>query len=107
MYHRGLPQGAVILSRTQHAFFAEEFDTLENLLEEGWDINSPIIPEDEDYTPLHYAALNEMFDIIQFLVKHGADVNAKTDDGETALDIAKREGYSDIVLFLEKYTNKI
>jgi len=35
-------------------------------------------------TPLYYASRNQAFDIVKFLVEHGADVNAKNRDGMTA-----------------------
>ena len=102
-----IPPGTIILNKTQQAFLDEDLDTLEKSIERGWNVNAPFLQKDRDTKTLHYAALNGLSNVVRFLVKHGADVNAKTDDGETALDMAKREGYSDIVLFLEKYANKI
>ncbi|MBP5398836.1 MAG: ankyrin repeat domain-containing protein [Alphaproteobacteria bacterium] len=41
--------------------------------------------------------------IIEVLLKHGANVNAKNNRGETAADIAKRINRQDILSILEKY----
>jgi len=40
------------------------------------------------WTPLHRAAVNGNIDIVKLLLEHGADVNAKTNDGETPIDCA-------------------
>jgi len=50
-----------------------------------------IVKDKEGYTPLHTIALLGMDKIAQLLIKQGADVNAKTNAGETPLDCA--EGY--------------
>ena len=46
------------------------------------------IPKDRDHTPLIIAADSGFSEIVGILVKHGANVNYKTDLGETALDLA-------------------
>ena len=59
-------------------------------------------------TPLMYAAVSDglPLDVVKALVEHGADVNAKDrhakteDEGETILDIARRNGDTPIVHFL-------
>ena len=49
------------------------------------------------FTPLMFAAGSETGAIenVKLLIAHGADVNAKTADGVTALDIAVRQGRAD------------
>ncbi|MDP6083034.1 MAG: ankyrin repeat domain-containing protein, partial [Verrucomicrobiota bacterium] len=42
-------------------------------------------------TPLHGAAYWGSKEIVQLLIAKGVDVNAKTNDGETPLDLAKGE----------------
>ena len=38
-----------------------------------------------------YASLNRYTAIVELLLTHGADINAKSDCGRTALDLAKNE----------------
>eukprot|EP00913_Durusdinium_trenchii_P033051 g30942.t1 len=52
-------------------------------------------------TALMYAAGDDHLSIAQFLVKEKADVNAKENDGQTALDRARKNGKTDMVAFLE------
>ncbi len=57
------------------------------LLSEGADVNCR--EEGTDATPLHYAALRPFFfTIVNILIENGADINAKTSQGETPLDWA-------------------
>lgn len=39
--------------------------------------------------PLHFAVYADMFEVVEILLEAGADMLAKTIDGETPLDIAK------------------
>eukprot|EP00928_Gymnodinium_smaydae_P067063 TRINITY_DN49_c0_g1_i1.p1 TRINITY_DN49_c0_g1~~TRINITY_DN49_c0_g1_i1.p1 ORF type:complete len:236 (-),score=40.33 TRINITY_DN49_c0_g1_i1:213-920(-) len=52
-------------------------------------------PCGRDGTPrwaaLHQAAFGGSVDAVQFLLEHGADVNAKTKDGQVPLDVSKKE----------------
>jgi uncharacterized protein len=41
-------------------------------------------------------------DVVKLLLEKGADANVKSVNGKTALDAAKRMGYTDIVQLLEK-----
>ena len=45
--------------------------------------------DDDGETPLHAAIRNDNPDVITRLIKLGADGTAKTDDGETAWDLAQ------------------
>ena len=60
--------------------------------------------EDESavkHTDLHAAAECTSEDIAKYLVKHGADVNKKDGDGNTAYDIAKKNQFFSDVDFLK------
>lgn len=50
---------------------------------------------------LHVAAECTSEDIAKYLVKHGADVNKKDGDGNTAYDIAKKNQFFSDVDFLK------
>ena len=41
--------------------------------------------------------MNNTLDIVQFLVKQGADINAKNAMGETPLDLAEKENVKKIL----------
>ncbi len=47
-------------------------------------------------TPLHWTALRGHLAAAQALLERGADVGAVNNDGETALDVARRAGHSDV-----------
>ena len=50
-----------------------DLDRVKELVLAGSDVNQF---DDIGYTPLHYACRNEFFPIADFLIEHGADVNA-------------------------------
>jgi ankyrin repeat protein len=54
------------------------------------------------YYPLGLAAANGDKPIVEFLISNGANPTAKDRGGESALDLAKRNGHQDIVGILEK-----
>jgi ankyrin repeat protein len=70
---------------------AEAGDTvrIEALLAGSVDINSR---DKRGFTPLMYAAANDRIPVIELLIRRGADVNAQSDIGETALICATRYG---------------
>ena len=73
------------------------------LLEKGADINESAINGDaEGYTVLMMAARNNNADLVNFLVKEGADLNLKAKDGSTALNLAEKESHKDMVKLLKK-----
>jgi ankyrin repeat protein len=59
--------------------------------------------KDNNYqrTALHFAALYGQFDIVDALVKKGADVNEKDASGRTALDYACRYGHKKVAKLLK------
>ncbi|MFZ9152055.1 MAG: ankyrin repeat domain-containing protein [Burkholderiales bacterium] len=52
------------------------------------------------WTPLIYAAARDRVDIAKLLIAKGANVNAAADNGTTALMMAAREGYLQMLLLL-------
>jgi ankyrin repeat protein len=57
----------------------------------------------EGYTALIFAAWIGHTEVVQILLDNGADVNAAREDGDTALDIAKNCGYTEIVELIQSY----
>ena len=90
-----------------------DYNMVKKLIKIGVDVNQEISPDgdaesagDEDesavkHTVLHAAAECTSEDIAKYLVKHGADVNKKDGDGNTAYDIAKENQFFSDVDFLK------
>ena len=82
-----------------------DMKSIQLMLAHGADVNAP---DPLGRTPLMYAAVSDIMPLnaVKLLVKHGANVNAKDthkesgDSESTVLDIAKRNGDSEIVKFL-------
>lgn len=72
------------------AVAGQHFELAQLLLEHGADVNAV---QEGDFTPLHGAADNGQIEMIELLLAHGANREAKTRDGQTALDIARRHGH--------------
>ena len=56
-------------------------------------------------TPMGFAADYGHKEIVEFLVHHGCDINAKDNDGDTALSMATKKGHDEIVKFLRSQPN--
>ena len=74
--------------------------------EKNMKVLTEISPDDDaesaaKHTVLHVAAECTSEDIAKYLVKHGADVNKKDGDGNTAYDIAKENQFFSDVDFLK------
>jgi ankyrin repeat protein len=54
------------------------------------------------FTPLHYAVANGSLDIAKLLVSLGVDSGAKTNDGKTAIELAREKGHKEIANYLEQ-----
>jgi len=72
------------------------------LLDRGADINATLSDDRPDLvgrTPLMMAAASDLLSagVIKILIDRGANVNAKGPDGETALDLARRNGKPEII----------
>ena len=64
----------------------------ERLLSEGLNVDdAPTTGMVAGYTPLMIAAGNKQHELVKFLIKNGANVNAKAKDGATPLSMANRE----------------
>jgi|TARA_B110000240_G_C13130472_1_gene296599 ankyrin repeat protein len=57
-------------------------------------------------TPLHYAARDEHMEIAELLISKGADVNGKSDGGNTPLDGAIVNKHTEIAGLLRKHSGK-
>lgn len=54
------------------------------------------------WPPLSYAAYNGHLEVVDYLLKHGAEVNATTENGSSALFFAARFGHIEVIRLLLK-----
>ncbi len=57
-------------------------------------------------TPLMLAALNNRKELVTFLLANGADINAKNEEGWTALSRAQEFGHNEVVKILKAHGAK-
>ncbi len=72
-------------------------DTAEKLVDHGANVNNP-----GTWSPLHYAAAADNTKMVNYLIKKGADINARTLRGFTPLYMAARDGSAETVEALLK-----
>jgi ankyrin repeat protein len=65
-------------------------------------VNARLSRSDNAMTPLHLASWRNHPDVVRLLLSHGADRQAKTASGQTALEVAEREGYMEVAALLRK-----
>ena len=73
-------------------------DALSNL--GNVEVDSVLINPESKVNPLHIACHQNSLDLVELLLKHGAQVNAPTIDGTTPLMIACKNGYLELVNIL-------
>ena len=74
----------------------------EFILSKGADVDeAPASGELEGFTPLFFAARDNNEKLVNILIKHGADVNAKNVEGNTPLSIAEKAGNTKIAKILK------
>lgn len=79
-------------------------EVMDLLLENGADVNSALKGKDAaGWTALHFAAVNGDLELAEYLVSHGSDVNYTSDEGSTALSLARQEKNEDLVKLLKKH----
>jgi len=66
-----------------------------------WGARSDVnVKNNDGWTPLHSAAYYGHFEIVKYLVEHGADIIAKNNDGLTPLQCAESKDNEEIVEYL-------
>ena len=81
------------------AIQADDTEQLKKHLEDGANVNAML---QYNLTPLHWAALGNNKEVVEILLKHGADVNAQGGRGKTALELARQRRHTDIVNLIVK-----
>lgn len=58
--------------------------------------------DDNGLTPLMCATRNGHLNVVQYLIKEGANPNIKNNEGKTALDLAEENRHEEVAEFLRK-----
>jgi len=77
----------MVAAATIDRYYQDYFDTLQS---HGGDMNKA---DPNGWTPLHFAVYNAHYSVVPKLLALGADVNARTKSGKTALDFARENGF--------------
>jgi ankyrin repeat protein len=80
------------------AAYKGQLDVCRLLLDSGAKVN-PVARW--KLTPLHNAARQGHFSVVKLLVERGADVGLKNINGQTASDMARIDGHSDVADWLD------
>ena len=91
-------QGRTLLC---HAILCQNSDAVGVLLDAGADVEFPIrTKKGHESRPLHLAARLGCLSILKRLIKHGCQVDARTETGDTALMVAAKADQADCFLEL-------
>lgn len=55
------------------------------------------------WSALMFASAEGNNDVVKILLEHGADINLKDKDGETALDFAQNNGHTEVATLIDNY----
>jgi serine/threonine-protein phosphatase 6 regulatory ankyrin repeat subunit B len=79
-------------------------DVLDLLLEKGADINASTTGKNiAGWTALLFATVNGDEELVDYLLRHGAFVNHTSDEGQSALALARQEKYESLIQLLKKH----
>jgi len=74
------------------------------LKSKGANVNSSLAGKSASgWTALLFATVNGDIDLVEYLILNGANVNHTSDEGQTALALARQEKYEEIVRLLKKH----
>lgn len=98
--------GMTAFIQSAFGILSKKVDTevMDLLLENGADINSALKGKDAaGWTALLFAAVNGDVELAEYLISHGANVNHTSDEGATALSLARQEKYKELVSLLKEH----
>ena len=96
----------VVFEQKEHTENLIEHPMSKNMTEqfENYAKEHPSVATDADefgYTQLHHEAIAGNLNLVNLLLKYGADKNARTKSGKTAAQLAKQIGWSEIAKVLK------
>lgn len=114
IYGAGIMAKLILKSRISHHYGSDSFHLLyyakQNRLRDirrsvaqGRDVN---YADYDQRTALHMAANYGHFEVVQYLVEHGAYIQVKDRFGNTPIDEAMESGYTEIVEYLQRSKEK-
>merc|ERR1712142_1235893 len=92
-----LNEGGCFGTSLHYAVFKDNLDFVKMLIGKGADVN---VQDEELLTPLHFAARDGSGECAMLLVKAGADLFAKQNEGKTAKDLADFVNEQEMTAFL-------
>lgn len=75
------------------AVYERDLSHVEDLIRRGANLNHK---DENEYTPLHYAAYFGLKDIVQKLIEAKANIDAKDNEGQTPLHCAAIQGHNEV-----------
>ena len=87
-------------SALQHATYRNNFKLVKILVKAGADVNFQAVDKTGD-TALHVAVSNGNIEIINYLLKHGANPTIKSEDGVTPLSLADEGGNKEVISIIK------
>lgn len=64
------------------------------------------VAQEGGWTPLHQGAAHGQVEVLKDLLQHGADINAKSDDGQLPIDMALKGGHQEAAALLKQAASK-
>ncbi len=98
-----MTERASLIDQLIQAVIENDPEAINELIRQGADPNGSL--DDDQVTPIHYAAQYGSLESIPVLVHAGADVKATTTpDGTTAVDLAISHGHTKVTQVLLSYS---
>ena len=98
--------GMTAFIQTTFGILSKKVDTevMDLLLENGADVNSELSGKDAaGWTALLFASVNGDIELAEYLISQGANVNHTSNEGSTALSLARQEKYEALVSLLKEH----
>ncbi|KAF5195634.1 hypothetical protein FRX31_014771 [Thalictrum thalictroides] len=83
---------------------AELYNVAKTLIDLGANVNA-YRPGIHAGTPLHHAAKRGLEQTVKLLLSHGANASVMNDDCQTAIDVARAKGYTNVVRTIERHVS--